>query len=117
MAQRRSQLNVLKKVTMLPAGTATATFGPADVPGTAYWNVTRIVVQNQNPARRGKPPIPTCNVYVDSSTNGAADLTYDGSNDASDVDIDLGRGQSIVAEWAGGQSGDVMILSLNGWKS
>lgn len=117
MAERRSQLNVMKTGTVNAAGALTITFGPGDVPGNAYWTVNRIVVQNKNAARRGKPPIPTCNVYVDSATNGAQDLTYDGSNDATDVDIDLARGQAIVAEWAGGQSGDVMILSLNGWKS
>lgn len=114
---RRSQLNVMTTGTVNAAGNLTITFGPADVPGNAYWNVTRIVVENQNAARRGKPPIPTCAVYVDSSTNGAQDITYDGSYDATDVDIDLARGQSIVAQWAGGQSGDVMILSLNGWKT
>lgn len=113
----RQQLNTSDHGTANASGAVTVTLGPADVRGAAAWNVTRIQIRNKNAARRGKPPIPTCNVYLDSEdASGLIDGTYDGSFDFSECDLDLSRGQSLIAVWSGGQAGDVMELSVTGWK-
>lgn len=99
------------------AGALTLTLGPSSAKGAPVWRVTRYMVRNESAARRGVPPIPSCNVYAPSGQEAPDDLvdgTYDGSFDAGDCDITIGRGQAFVAVWAGAQSGDNLTLSLTG---
>lgn len=108
-------LNRSVTVTANAAGAATATLGPDNGRGAPEWRVTRYVVRNETLARRGQPPIPSCNVYAPSGQEVPDDLldcTYDGSFDAGDCDVTLGRGQAFAAVWAGAQAGDRLTLSL-----
>lgn len=111
-------LNAAVTVTANASGAATATIGPDSGRGPARWSVTTVGVRNELAARRGQPPIPACNVYQDeeSAANWLSG-TYDGSFDVdSEVRVELGRGQVIVAVWAGAQSGDRLTLSVTGTK-
>lgn len=113
----RVQLNKSARVTLSAAGAGTVTLGPSSSKGPAGWNVTRFGVANVNTARRGVPPIPTCSVYVDTeSLDNLVDGTYDGSFDFADCDVDLQRGQNLLAVFAGGQAGDAMVLTVTAWK-
>lgn len=113
----RMALNVAVTVTAAADGTARATIGPDSAKGPARWNITRVAVVNALQARRGKPPIPACNVYLDTEDLGSlVDGTYDGSFDFTDADLELSRGQVLVAVWAGAQAGDRLTLSVTGWK-
>lgn len=112
MSERRQQLNVAQRVTLGASGGGRLELGPDT--GPPYWSVLRMVVKTSRP---GVAPVPRCAVYLDTEDdNGLQDITYDGSYDVSDVDIELQRGQHLIAVWAGGQSGDVATLSLSGWK-
>lgn len=110
-------LNDSVTVTADAAGDAEARIGPDSAKGPAYWSVTRVAVRNEEPARRGQSPVPTCNVYLDN--DGPSDLvdgTYDGSFDFSDCSLRLQRGQVLIAAWAGAQAGDRLTLSVTGTK-
>lgn len=110
-------LNAAKPATANAAGAATATLGPDSAKGPARWTVTRYAVRNETVARRGQPPIPTCNLYVgEESAANWFDGTYDGSFDGGDGDIALSRGQVLTAVWAGAQAGDRLTLSVYGTK-
>lgn len=99
------------------SGDAEARIGPDSAKGPARWTITRIGVRNEDPARRGQAPVPTCNVYVDNADpNSLVDGTYDGSFDFSDCALQLQRGQVLIAVWAGAQSGDRLTLSVSGTK-
>ena len=112
---RRQALNIATSTTLATvAGVVTGTIelGPDD--GPPYWNVTKMMVSTDRP---GQAPIPSCSVYLDeTSSRGLQGSTYDGSRDETDCDIDLQRGQHLIAVWTGGQAGDTATLSLNGWK-
>lgn len=109
---RRQQLNTSARVTLNVSGSGRLELGPDT--GPPYWSVNKLVVKTSRP---GQAPVPSCTIYLDSEDdNGLQDATYDGSRDASDVDIELQRGQHLIAVWAGGQSGDVATLSVSGWK-
>jgi hypothetical protein len=112
------QLNRSVTVTASAAGAASATLGPDSGKGAPAWRVIRYAVRNETVARRGQPPIPTCNVYAPSSGQEDPDAwldgTYDGSFDAGDCDVSLSRGQVFLAVWAGAQAGDKLTLSLTG---
>jgi len=108
----RKGLNISERVTLDASGAGRLELGPDT--GPPYWNVVKLVVKTTRP---GQAPIPECTVYLDTEDdNGLQDLTYDGSRDASDVDIDVQRGQHLIAVWTGGQAGDVATLSVSGWK-
>ena len=112
---RRRALNVARHTTLATvAGVVTGTveLGPDD--GAPFWNVTKMMVFTSRP---GVAPIPRCTVYLDEqSSRGRQGSTYDGSDDESDCDIDVSRGQHLVAVWTGGQVGDTATLSLTGWQ-
>lgn len=109
---RRQTLNTSDTVTLGASGSGRLELGPDT--GPPYWNVVKLVVKTSRP---GQAPVPACSVYLDSEDdNGLQDATYDGSRDASDVDIDVQRGQHLIAVWTGGQAGDVATLSVSGWK-
>lgn len=111
-------LNTSVTVTANASGAASATLGPDSGKGPPAWRITRYAVRNEAASRRGQPPIPTCNVYAPSSGQEDPDAwldgTYDGSFDAGDCDVPLGRGQVFLAVWAGAASGDRLTLSLTG---
>lgn len=115
MSSQRQALNAAKPVTLALSGgvvTGTLELGPDD--GAPFWNVTKVAVFTSRP---GRAPIPSCTVYLDeTSSRGYQDSTYDGSRDSSDCDIDVRRGQHLIAVWTGGQVGDIATLSLTGWK-
>lgn len=112
MASDRQALNVSASTTLDASGNGRVELGPDR--GVPYWNVTKYLVKTDRP---GQAPIPECSVYVDfEDSDHEQDSTYDGSKDASECDIDLSRGQHVIAVWSGGQSGDRATLSLAGWK-
>lgn len=107
----RLALNTSARTTLDAAGAGRVELGPDS--GPPYWNVTKVVVTTDRP---GQAPVPECSVYLDAEdANGLQDSTYDGSRDATDVDIDVQRGQHLIAVWSGGQAGDVATLSVTGW--
>lgn len=108
----RQRLNTSQSVVLDASGNGRLELGPDS--GPPYWTVTKLVVKTDRP---GVAPVPSCSVYVDSEDdNGLQAATYDGSRDESAEDIDLQRGQHLIAVWAGGQAGDVATLSVSGWK-
>lgn len=103
-------LNKGKTATVPASGTVAIQLGPGV--GPTQWNVTRVVVKTSRP---GTPPIPTCTLYLNTQDeHGLQDVTYDGSFDASDVDLTVYKGASVIAVWAGAQAGDVATLSVYG---
>lgn len=111
MSSRRQTLNASDDTTLDANGQGRVELGPDT--GPPYWNVTKYVVTTNRP---GLAPVPQCSVYVDSEdSRGLQDTTYDGSKDASEADIDLQRGQHLIAVWTGGQAGDKATLSVTGW--
>lgn len=112
MSDRRQPLNLSKSVKLDASGAGRLELGPDD--GPPYWNVTKMLVKTSRP---GKAPIPACSVYLDSEDdNSLQGSTYDGSRDESDCDIDMSRGQHLIAVWSGGQVNDTATLSVTGWK-
>lgn len=108
----RQMFNTSAHVTLGASGSGRLELGPDN--GPPYWNVTKVVVLTSRP---GLAPVPQCSVYLDAEdTNGLLDSTYDGSKDATDVDVDVQRGQHLIAVWTGGQAGDVATLSVTGWQ-
>lgn len=109
---RRQALNRSGSTVLDASGAGRVELGPDT--GPPYWNVTRFLVKTSRP---GQAPVPECSVYVDSEDDEhEQDSTYDGSKDRSDGDIDLVRGQHLIAVWRGGQAGDVATLSVTGWQ-
>lgn len=110
----RQTLNTAAQVTFGASGGGRVELGPADRPGSPYWSVKKVVVGTNRP---GLAPVPTMSLYLDAEdVSGLQDTTYDGSRDASEVDIDMQRGQRLIAVWTGGQAGDRAFLSVSGWK-
>lgn len=108
-------LNDSVTVTADASGAATAQIGPDSGKGPATWHVTRIALRNESLARRGQTPIPKADVYTNDATPTTwIDGTYDGSFDATDVDLVITRGQVVTAVWAGAQAGDKLTLSVSG---
>lgn len=109
---RRQTLNAAGSTVLDASGAGTVELGPDS--GVPYWNVTKYIVGTSRP---GVAPIPSCTVYLDEqSQRGKQGATYDGSRDESDCDIDMSRGQHLIAVWTGGQAGDEAHLSVTGWK-
>jgi hypothetical protein len=110
VSERRA-LNTSAHTVLDASGAGRVELGPDR--GAPYWNVTKLVVTTSRP---GQAPVPSCAVYVDTEdANGLQDTTYDGSRDATEADIDLQRGQHLIAVWSGGQAGDTATLSVTGW--
>lgn len=108
----RQPLNTSARTVLDASGNGRLELGPDA--GPPYWNVTKLVVLTDRP---GLSPVPQCSVYLDSEdANGLLDTTYDGSKDSTDLDIDVQRGQHVLAVWTGGQAGDTATLSLTGWQ-
>lgn len=106
----RNALNEAKRTILDASGNGRVELGPNK---NALWNVTKMMVSTSRP---GVAPVPRCTVYLDEeSTRGKQGSTYDGSDDESDCDIDVHKGQNLIAVWSGGQSGDTAELSVSGW--
>ncbi|MEU9048370.1 hypothetical protein AB0D63_43280 [Kitasatospora sp. NPDC048343] len=100
-------------VVLGPTGAGQVTLGPTV--GPPRWNVTSVAVRTGRPGQR---PVPRFTLYVDSAdANGLVDLTYDGSSDATVVQIQLLKGQQLIGVWTGGQAGDVATMSVYGTAS
>jgi hypothetical protein len=103
-------LNKGTTVVLGATGAGTVSLGPTV--GPPHWRVTRVAVRTSRP---GLKPVPAFTLYVDSAdANGLVDSTYDGSSDASDVDLRLIKGQQLIGQWTGGQAGDVATMSVYG---
>lgn len=112
MSELLQQLNMGKSTTFTgTTGGRRVELGPDGPP---YWSVKKIVVKTNRP---GLSPVPSCIVYLDTEDdNGLVGSTYDGSRDESAEDIDMQRGQKLIALWTGGQAGDRGTLSVYGKK-
>lgn len=109
---RRQALNAAAHVVLGADRSGRLELGPDS--GAPYWTVKRVVVGTDRP---GLAPVPELSLYLDTEdSSGLQDSTYDGSKNASDVDIDMSRGQHLIAVWTGGQAGDTAHLSVSGWK-
>jgi hypothetical protein len=97
--------------------TATVTVGPGrnGDRGPATWNVTGVIVKSSRP---GRAPIPRVEVFQDDGLNPLASqgVTYDGSFSQGGCNINLVRGQALIATWTGGQVGDTVYLVVSGTK-
>lgn len=110
MAGEEYNLNEFKQVTLNASGNGSAFVSP---PGTEKWHITRIaVVTNQAVS---VTTVPTCGVYLDSIADANLyDKTYTGSQDSTDADLWLEKGQQLHAEWLGGVAGTIGTVSVFG---
>ena len=108
----RQILNQGKTVTFDASGNGRLELGPDQ--GPPYWRVTAVFIKTSRP---GQAPIPAFDFYLDAEdANGWQGTAYDGSRNESDVNIELTRGQHLIAVWEGGQPGDVATFSVSGYK-
>lgn len=103
-------LNESARVTLNASGTGSCFVVPN---GTERWHVTRVaVITNQVVT---VTTIPSCGVYMDSVADANLyDKTYTGSQDSTDSDIWLEKGQRLYAEWLDGVPGTIGTLSVFG---
>lgn len=110
----RSALTIGASVTLDASGGGRVALGPDASKGPAYWRVDGVILQTTRP---GVAPIPRAVVYLDEAVaNNSQGLSYDGSFAQGRCDITLGRGQTLVCVWSGGQAGDVATMTLTGEK-
>lgn len=108
----RTTLNAGRQVVLDASGNGRLEIGPDQ--GPPYWLVNRVIVRTSRP---GQAPVPAFDMYKDTEDEGGQEgTTYDGSRNESDVNIELTRGQHIVAVWTGGQAGDIARISVSGYK-
>lgn len=96
--------------------TGTVTLGPGanGDRGPATWHITGVVVKTSRP---GVAPIPRVEVYkVSALGRDLEGIDYDGSFNQGAADINLTRGQTLIAVWTGGTVGDVATLVVSGTK-
>lgn len=107
-----SNLNASGTVTLNASGTGRVTLGPASAPGSAVWHVTGVIVATNRP---GQAPVPRIQVYLDrDDPSGLQGLDYDGSFNQGACNLDVSRGQNLIAVWTGGQAGDIATLTVTG---
>lgn len=103
-------LNQSAQVTLNASGNGSCFVSPN---GTERWHVTRIAVVTNQAA--SVTTIPTCGVYLDSiADQNLYDKTYTGSQDSTDSDIWLEKGQRLHAQWLTGVAGSIGTLSVFG---
>lgn len=112
MSGEQYNLNESNRVTLNASGSGSCFVAP---PGTERWHITRIaVVTNQSASAT---TIPTCGVYLDSiSDENLYDKTYTGSQDSTDADIWLEKGQQLHAQWLTGVAATTATLSVFGMR-
>lgn len=97
-------LNESAQVTLNASGNGSVFVSPN---GTERWHVTRIAVATNQAA--SVTTIPTCGVYVDSIADANLyDKTYTGSQDSTDADLWLEKGQQLHAQWLDGPTTGVI---------
>lgn len=103
-------LNEFAQTTLNASGNGSCFLAPGSI---ERWHITRIaVVTNQSATLT---TIPTCGVYLDSIADANVyDITYTGSQDSTDADIWLEKGQQIHAQWLSGISGTIGTISIFG---
>lgn len=111
---KRSTLSAGASTVLGASGSGTVRLGPDSGRGPAYWRVDGVILQTNRP---GLAPVPRAVVYLDDTTaQNAQGLSYDGSFAQGRCNITLARGQALVCQWSGGQSGDVATMTLTGEK-
>lgn len=111
---RKPQLKASGAVTLNASGAGTVRLGPSDQRGSANWHVTGVIVQTNRP---GQSPVPKVQIYLDADEAGSSEgLSYDGSFRQGNADITMIRGQFLIAQWTGGQSGDRATMTISGEK-
>jgi hypothetical protein len=115
VAEERSSLNAGTSATLNASGAATVELGPDSSRGPATWRVNGVILLSSRP---GVAPISRAVVYQDDASNpaNAQGLSYDGSFAQGSCDITLTRGQKLICQWTGGQSGDRVSMTLTGEK-
>ncbi len=104
------RLNDFARVVLDGSGDGQVSTGPN---GTERWHVTRITVVTDQGVTQ--TPIPLCGIYTDSIDPGNVyDITYTGSQDATDADLWLEKGQLLWAQWTGGIPGTTGTVSVYG---
>jgi len=112
-AQRRYNLTASATVTLNASGTGTVSIGP-DAQGPATWEINGVILQTNRP---GVAPIPRAQVYLDQAVAAASQgLSYDGSFAQGTCDLTIIRGQVLIVQWTGGQSGDQASVTVTGEK-
>lgn len=104
-------LNTFAQVTLDGSGNGTCFVAPS---GTEKWHITRIAVATNQAT--SVTTIPTCGVYLDSVADANLyDKTYTGSQDSTDADIWLEKGQQLHAQWLDGPTtGVIATISVFG---
>lgn len=104
-------LNDFAQVTLNGSGNGSVFVSPN---GTEKWHITRIAVKTNQAVT--VTTIPQCGVYLDSVADANVyDITYTGSQDSTDADIWLEKGQQLWASWTNGPTtGVVATLSVFG---
>lgn len=94
------------------AGAGMVTLGPDYGPST--WHVAQVTVRTSQP---GVGLIPRCTIYAGTrDAHGLVDATYDGSQDSTDCALQISQGTHLIAEWVGGNPGDIATLTVIGTK-
>lgn len=103
-------LNTFAQVTLDAAGDGQCQVTPS---GTERWRISRIaIVTNQDASLT---TIPICSIYTDSVADANLyDATFTGSQDSTDADLTLEKGQPLIARWTDGIAGTIGTLSVFG---
>lgn len=111
----RQPLKASARVTLDSNGNGIIRLGPDNAErGPANWNVIGVIACTDRP---GIAPVPRLQTYLDrEDESGLEGVTYDGSFAQGLCDIQMTRGQNIIAHWYGGKAGDTATLTLSGWK-
>jgi hypothetical protein len=84
-------------------------------PSGAVWHIEGWSVSTSQPNPIGTVQ-PVCTVYADSTPNITkyVESTSSGNRDTSNTRIDLGGGEFLCAEWAGGLAGVMATFTVRG---
>ncbi len=109
-----TNLNEARTVTLDATGSGTIKIGPDDSRGPATWSIDGVIIQTNRP---GVAPIPRVQVWLDQQIPASSQgLSYDGSFAQGSVTLTIGRGQQLIAQWSGGQAGDIASFTVTGTK-
>lgn len=101
------------RVTLDASGTGEVKIGP-EGNGPQNWHITAVIIKTSRP---GQAPIPKAQQWLNQKNEGSqVGLTYDGSFKTGVCDITMSRGQYLICEWTGGQSGDLATFTVTGDK-
>jgi len=101
-------LNEAKNVVLDSNGNGTVQIGPAKA--NERWRVRTVAVSTSTAVK-----VPTASVYTGYLAPGnLIGGTYTGSNDSTDVDVELGPGSFLTVQWTGGDAGARATVSIYG---